>query len=69
MRKVAAHRVAVDNRTVRMGVVEIVDGLVNRVREFHGEEPQTEWLPGEVSIVADEYGKSRAYYQGALLTN
>lgn len=69
MRKVAAHRVAVDNRTVRMGVVEIVDGLVNRVREFHGEEPQTEWLPGEVSIVADEYGKARAYYQGALLTN
>ncbi len=69
MRKVAAHRVAVDNRTVRMGVVEIVDGLVNRVREFHGEEPQTEWLPGEVSIVTDEDGKARAYYQGEILTN
>lgn len=69
MRKVAAHRVVVDKKAVRMGVVEIVDGQVYTVRELHGEEPQTEWLPGEVSIVADEYGKARAYYQGTLLTN
>ena len=39
MRKVAAHRVVVDKKVVRMGVVEIVDGLVYTVRELHGEEP------------------------------
>ena len=37
MRKVAAHRVVVDKKAVRMGVVEGVEVLVYTVGELHGE--------------------------------
>lgn len=51
VRKVAAHEIRfADGRSLKPGIVEIVDGMVRKFYMFHDEQAQTEWLGGIIEI-------------------
>ena len=54
IRKVAAHEVHINGKTLRQAVVEIVGGRVVDCYTFTEELPMTEWLGGTIEIRGDK---------------
>lgn len=67
-RKLAAHRVIVEGRTVSMGVVEMDGGRVENVRTLIGEEPGTEWFSGEIRLSKEPDGTFHPFHNGIPIT-
>ena len=67
-RKLAAHRIVIEGVTLNMGVVEIDGGRVTNVRTLVGEEPGTEWLPGEIRLIKEPNGTSNLFHNGIPIT-
>lgn len=67
VRRVAAHTIVTDHETVDMGVVEIEDGVVVGYAHLTGEQPQTEWIGGTITLKPDADGRLRAYHNGKNL--
>lgn len=68
MRRVAANAVSVGGQTMAPAVVEISDGVVKRCYPLSGEQPQTEWAQGTITVKADQGGLLRAYKNGKQIT-
>lgn len=66
-RRVAAHRVEVNGRTLSRCVVEIEDGRVVNFYTFTNELPLTEWLGGTITLSRDAERTLRAEWQGKVL--
>lgn len=69
VRRVAAHEVVVNGRTLRQCVVEIVGDSVVDYYVFTGELPMTEWLGGTICIEKTADGTLKALRNGSVLTS
>lgn len=67
MRRVAAHHVDINGKTLNQCVVEIQDGKVVNYYTFTDELPLTEWLGGTITIVKNEENMIVAEWKGRLL--
>lgn len=66
-RRVAAHRVEVNGRTLNRCVVEIEDGRVVNYYTFTDELPLTEWLGGTIKIIYNEDAILVAEWRGNVI--
>lgn len=66
-RRVAAHRVEVNGRTLNRCVVEIEDGRVVNYYTFTDELPLTEWLGGTIKIIHNEDAILVAEWRGNVI--
>lgn len=67
-RRIAAHRVRIHGKELRMHVVEITDGWVTSCYPLSEEMPFTEWLGGTIDITTDETGRRTAVWQGKRMS-
>lgn len=55
IRRIAVHKVVIEDDVIHMCVLEIDnDGVVRSYKPFEGELPFTEWVGGTVVLVKDE---------------
>lgn len=66
-RRVAAHHVHVNGRTIDRCVVEIDNGRVVNYYTFTDELPLTEWLGGVITLLRNADGVLVAQWQGRII--
>lgn len=66
-RRVAAHRIEINGRTLNRCVVEIDNGRVVNYYTFTDELPLTEWLGGTITISRTEDGFLVAKWRGSVI--
>jgi len=66
-RRVAAHHVQIDGRTIDRCVVETDNGRVVNYYTFADELPLTEWLGGTISLLRNDDGVLVAEWRGRLI--
>jgi len=68
-RRIGAHEVVLDDKTLHQAIVEICEDRVVNYYEFQKEMPMTEWLGGTIIIKHNIEGFLEAFKDGELLTN
>ena len=63
-RRFAAHHVVADGCILSPGVVELVNGQVERYYKLECELPYTEWMDGTIEVVDDAEGRRVALLNG-----
>ncbi len=54
IKRLAAHEVHINGKTLRQAIVELIGGRVVDCYPFSEEQPMTEWLGGTIEIRGDK---------------